>query len=138
MNQNSLAIVKGFSVFLLASIISLILLLIDKSADIAVVFWPSLLLVGLITAYSATSHRVVLAIAMAIPTAVGFGLENMAWTAWSSTSEIFVAEDFVMVVLMTLPYTVGLCAVGGLLGWAIYEMQKNRVFAKLLPSFLSN
>ena len=138
MKQNSLAAVKGFSVFVLASVIALVLLLSGKDADIAMVFWPSLVLAGFITAYTAFSHRVVLAIALAIPCAIGFGLENMAWTAWNASSDIHVAEDFVVVFLSTLPYTVGLCTTGGVIGWAVYTMKKNRVFAEYMPSFLSN
>ena len=138
MKQNIFAVLKGFSIFVLASIISLALLLSDGSIDIALIFWPSLVLAGFVTSFYAKSHKLILAITLAIPSAIVFGLENLAWTIWSTESDIFAAEDFVLVVLMTLPYTLGLCATGGLLNLAIHAIRDNDLLTKLIPSFLSN
>lgn len=136
LKQNLLAFLKGYSVFLAASLLSLIMLLTDGTANIAMVVWPSLVLAGVLTTVSAQSFRFVLALALAVPSALAFGLQNVGWTLLASQMEITPVEDFGLVVIMTLPYCLGLCVLGGGIGMAIHVMRKNQLFDKLKPPMI--
>jgi hypothetical protein len=127
-HPNIKAVFLGFSLFILSSILAFTLLLVDSAADIAQIFWPSLLLAGAVTAYSAKSFRIVFGIVLAVPCAIGFGLENLAWEQWYLHARINPIEDFVLVLITTLPYTLGLCASGALLGWAIFKAKEKKLF----------
>lgn len=132
MNQNVVAFLKGFSIFIAATLTSLLLLLADSSANIAVVVWPALMLASCVTTYSAKSFRFVLAIALAVPSAVTFGLQNVGWELITGNLEISVVEDFVLVLIMTLPYCLGLCVAGGACGMAVHLVDKSTLTASRL------
>ena len=133
MKQNVVAFGIGFTLFIAASLTSLLLLLADKSTNIAMIMWPGLILAGAVITFLARSFRFVLALALAVPSAAAFGLQNVGWALINGQVEISLVEDFLLAVIMTLPYCLALCVVGGVCGMAVHMLREHPSLARLKP-----
>lgn len=124
-NRNISAILKGISIFLVISAISLALLYIDTASSSGYLVWIGVFVAGVVTAMTARSHKIWLSILLALPIALLIALENWVWRLLGKPSDFSGASGFFIVLTMFIPVGLVLSGAGGVLGWFIENIGKR-------------
>jgi FtsH-binding integral membrane protein len=123
MNKNHIAILAGLLVETTVLVVCLAVLYKDSSSSIGFILWGALIVAGFTTALLASSHRIKLALVLAVPTALIFALSNVAWQHLGKPTDFPGAHGFLTVIGMTLPLAFVLNGVGGFLGWFLRKQR---------------
>ena len=117
MNKNYKAIIVGLLIVTISSTVSLYVLNKNSNSSIGSIKWVSIFFAGFVTAFLANSHKLLLSISLALPTALIFAIANSIWQAIGNQSDFPGSNGFLIVIGMTLPLALVLSVLGGVTGY---------------------
>jgi hypothetical protein len=116
MNKNYKAIIVGILIVTISCVVALGVLYKSNDTNIGFLMWGAIVFAGFSTAFFAKSHKMLLALLLALPTALIFACANLVWQLLGKPSDFPGAHGFLIVIGTTLPLALALSGLGGLVG----------------------
>ena len=119
MNDNIKAFIIGSIVIVVVSSLSLWTMELFEAGYIGYLSWASPAIGAFITAMTAKSKKLTLALLLAVPSAIIFGTENYVWQLLGKGSDFPGLNGFITLVTIEFISSIILCSIGGSLGYFI-------------------
>jgi len=126
MEQNTKAYLAGVLIIAAVSVLALLSMEALKNAYIAWLIWGAPAIGAFATASMAKNKKMLLAVTLAVPAAVIFGLENYLWQILGMGSDFPGFKGFLIVVGYSFIGSLVMCCAGGAVGAHNYRIEKTR------------